>query len=59
MKESLVNIDFFDRQNPDHLLRTFRRIFGESGLSSRDVRILRGLMSRIDWTEAQRRKNSL
>ena len=59
MKESLVNIDFLDRLNPDHLLRTFRRIFGEAGLSSRDVRILRGLMSRIDWTEAQRRKNSL
>lgn len=59
MKESLVNIDFFDKQNPDHLLRTFRRIFGEAGLSSRDVRILRGLMSRIDWTEAQRRKNAL
>ncbi|MCP4672324.1 MAG: RNA methyltransferase [Desulfobacula sp.] len=57
MKKSLVEIDFLDRQNPDHLLRTFRRIFGEAGLSSRDVRILRGLMSRIDWTEAQRRKN--
>lgn len=59
MKESLVNIDFLDKKNPDHLLRTFRRIFGEAGLSSRDVRILRGLMSRIDWTEAQRRKNFL
>jgi len=59
MRKSFVDIDFLDRQNPDHLLRTFRRIFGEAGLSSRDVKILRGLMSRIDWTEAQRRKNSL
>ncbi len=57
IKKSLVDIDFLDKHNPDHLLRTFRRIFGEAGLSSRDVRILRGLMSRIDWTEAQRRKN--
>ena len=56
MKETLINIDFLDRQNPDHLLRTFRRIFGEAGLTSRDVRIMRGLMSRIDWTESQRRK---
>ena len=56
MKKSLVDIDFLDSHNPDHLLRTFRRIFGEAGLSSRDVRILRGLLSRIDWTEAQRRK---
>ncbi len=58
MKKSLVEIDFLDKHNPDHLLRTFRRIFGEAGLTSRDVKILRGLMSRIDWTEAQRRKSS-
>jgi len=58
MKESLVSIDFLDRQNPDHLLRTFRRIFGAAGLSSRDVRIIRGMMSRIDWTENQRRKQT-
>ena len=57
MKESFVGIDFFDSQNPDHLLRTFRRIFGKAGLSSRDVKIIRGLLSRIEWTEQQRRKN--
>jgi tRNA/rRNA methyltransferase len=56
MKKTLGDIDFLDPQNPDHLLRTFRRIFGHAGLSPRDVRIIRGLMSRIDWTEAQRRK---
>ena len=56
MKKSLLSIDFLDRQNPDHLLRTFRRIFGAAGLTSRDVRIIRGMMSRIDWTESQRRK---
>lgn len=56
MKESLVQIDFLDKQNPDHLLRTFRRLFGSAGLTSRDVRIIRGMMSRIDWTENERRK---
>ncbi len=56
MRKSLVDIDFLDRKNPDHLLRTFRRIFGKADLTSRDVRIIRGLMSRIDWTEKQRRK---
>lgn len=58
MRESLLNIDYLDQQNPDHLLRTFRRIFGAAGLTSRDVNIIRGLMSRIDWTENQRRENS-
>ncbi|WDP89522.1 MAG: RNA methyltransferase [Desulfobacter sp.] len=58
MRNTLLDIDYLDPQNPDHLLRTFRRIFGNAGLSSRDVRILRGLMSRIDWTEEERRKYS-
>jgi len=56
IKQSLINIDFLDRQNPEHILRTFRRLFGSAGLTSRDVRIIRGMMSRIDWTENQRRK---
>lgn len=58
MKETLLSIDFLDPQNPDHLLRVFRRIFGVSGLTSREVNILQGLMSRIDWTENERRKNA-
>ncbi len=56
MKETLLSIDYLDPQNPDHLLHTFRRIFSGSGLTSRDIRIVRGMMSRIDWTEKQRRK---
>ena len=55
MKKTLLDIDYLDPQNPDHLLRTYRRIFSNAGLSSRDVRIIRGLLSRMDWTEAQRR----
>ncbi len=58
MRQSLLDIDYLHPQNPDHLLRTFRRLFGSSGMTSRDVRIVRGLMSRIDWTENQRRKLS-
>ncbi len=58
MRESLVSIDFLNPTNPDHLLRTFRRIFGAADLTSRDVKIIRGMMARIDWTEKQRRKNN-
>lgn len=58
MKKSLLSIDYLDRNNPEHLLRTFRRIYSEASLTPRDVKIIRGLMSRIDWTETQRRKNS-
>lgn len=58
MRKTMLDIDFLDPQNPDHLLRTFRRIFGTVGLTSRDIAIIRGLMSRIDWTENQRRKHT-
>lgn len=56
MKETLTRVEYLDPLNPDHLMRTYRRIFGRAGLYSRDVRIIRGLMSRIDWLEDQRRK---
>jgi tRNA/rRNA methyltransferase len=58
MRKTLQDIDFLDHQNPDHILRTFRRLFGSAGLTPRDIKIIRGLMSRIDWTEGQRRKHS-
>ncbi|HKL48876.1 MAG TPA: RNA methyltransferase, partial [Desulfuromonadales bacterium] len=56
MRKSLLDIEFLDPANPDHIMRGLRRIFGRSGLSSRDIRILRGLFSRIDWVEAERRR---
>ncbi len=56
MRRTLLEIDFLDPQNPDHILHSFRRIFGRAGLNAREVRILHGLMSRIDWVEGERRK---
>jgi tRNA/rRNA methyltransferase len=56
LRSSLLSIDFLDPQNPDHILHAFRRIFGRALLNDRDVRILRGLLSRIDWVEQDRRK---
>lgn len=56
MRSTLTDIGFLDPQNPDHILRSFRRIFGRAGLNDRDVRILRGLWSRLDWLNSQRKK---
>ena len=58
MKETLTRIDYLDPQNPDHILRSFRRLFGKSGLTAREVRILRGLWSRIDWVQGELEKRS-
>ena len=58
MRKTLLHIDYSDPLNPDHILRTFRRMFGRAMLSERDVRALQGLWSRMDWVENQRRKLS-
>ncbi|MFH1216935.1 MAG: RNA methyltransferase [Pseudomonadota bacterium] len=54
MRESLLAAEYLDPQNPDHILHTFRRIFGRAGLDQREVSILHGLWSRIDWLNNQR-----
>ena len=58
MRRTLLAAEYLDPQNPDHILRAFRRMFGRSGLDDREVRILRGLWSRIDWLDNERRKRS-
>ncbi len=49
MRQCMVDIDYLNPQNPDHIVRTYRRIFGRAQLNEREVRILQGLWSRIDW----------
>lgn len=48
MRQTMVAMGYLNPQNPDHILRTYRRIFGRSGLNDREVRILRGLFNQID-----------
>lgn len=48
MKQTLTDVEFLNPQNPDHIMRSFRRIFGRSGLNEREVRILHGLWSQVD-----------
>lgn len=56
MRQTLLDIDYLDPKNPEHIIHTFRRIFGRALLNDREVRILRGMFSSIDWAEADRRK---
>lgn len=49
MRRTLTEIEYLDPQNPDRILRTFRRAFARAELDEREVRILRGLWSRIDY----------
>ncbi len=49
MQQTMIDIDFLDPQNTNHIVRTFRQIFGRAQLKDRDVQIMHGLWSRIDW----------
>lgn len=48
MRSTLEAANFLDKSNPDHLLEYLRRLFGRAAMSSREVRIIRGIMSLID-----------
>ena len=56
MRQTMTNLDFLDPQNPDHILRDFRQIFGRAQLNDREVQILHGLWSRIDWLHSEYKK---
>jgi tRNA/rRNA methyltransferase len=56
MRRSFHEIGYLDPQNPEHILRAIRRFLGRAALDPREVRILRGMLSQIDWVEAERRR---
>ncbi len=49
LQETLLTIGFLDKENPDHIMRDLRRIFGRSQLDEREVKILRGIFRQMDW----------
>jgi tRNA/rRNA methyltransferase len=56
MRRTFAAIDYLDPQNPEHILRAIRRFLGRAALDPREVRILRGLLSQIDWVDGERRR---
>lgn len=49
---SLNKIGFLNEQNPEHMMRSLRRIFFRAGLDSREVTVLRGMLTQIDWASS-------
>ena len=52
MEPVLLKIGFLKPENPAHMMRSFRRIFARASLDSREVMVLRGMFSQIDWATA-------
>jgi tRNA/rRNA methyltransferase len=53
MEKTFLKIGYLNPQNPDHMMRTMRRIFSRAELDEREVSSLRGLLSQIDWATAE------
>jgi tRNA/rRNA methyltransferase len=45
----MLRIGFLHENNPGRILSTFRRLLGRTGLEERELRILRGFLSQIEW----------
>lgn len=48
-QEVLTAIGFLSRGNPGHIMRSIRRFLGAAELTTRDVHILRGIFSQMQW----------
>ena len=49
LKHALLTVGFLHKDNPEHIMFAFRRIFGRAGLEERDVRIFLGMARQIEW----------
>ncbi len=49
MEQVLVQIGFLSSGKPEHIMNSVRRFLGRADLTPRDVQILRGIMSQMQW----------
>ena len=60
MADLFGRIGYLDPQNPNHIMMAIRNIFARAALDSRDVKILRGMIGKIDcyrrWIESGKSK---
>jgi TrmH family RNA methyltransferase len=49
MERTLSDIEFLDSKNPKRIMRVLKRLLGRSELEEREVQILQGMWSKIDW----------
>ncbi len=49
MEKILLRIGFLDRNAPERMMHVLRGIFGRSLLDEREIRILQGIWSQLEW----------
>lgn len=48
LQKTLLNIEFFNKDETERMMFTLRQLFGRSRLGQRDVAVLRGILSAVD-----------
>jgi len=48
LQKTLQTISFLERDNPERMMFSLRQLFGRARMNSRDVSILRGILSAVD-----------
>jgi TrmH family RNA methyltransferase len=57
LRNALQDIGFIDRAHPEHMMYSLRQLFGRAKLDSREVSILRGILSQMERAvRAQKRE---
>jgi tRNA/rRNA methyltransferase len=49
MEKTLVAIGFLDAKHPERIMWVLRKIFGRSQMNEREVQIIQGIWSKVDW----------
>ena len=49
MERTLLDIGFLEAKNPKRVMRVLRRLLGRSEMEEREVQILQGIWSKMDW----------
>jgi TrmH family RNA methyltransferase len=57
LKSTLLDIEFLDDRNREHMMFSLRQLFGRTRLDSREVGILRGILSAVDRISLSKQKD--
>jgi tRNA/rRNA methyltransferase len=55
MEKTLIDIGFLENRNSGRIMRALRKLLGRSRLEDREVRILQGIWSKMDWQMKKQR----
>jgi tRNA/rRNA methyltransferase len=59
MERTLLAIEFLDAKQPERIMRVLRKIFGRSQMDEREVQVLQGIWSKVDWFLGKKIKNNV